>query len=170
MQSQKAILAILLIFGAGMVVGFFLGRSAAPTGTSIPSHSKSGKSVQVFRLSVDDLDQRLDLSTDQENKIREIYVESRKRLKLLLTPTVRDQVRQVHEEVRKLDESIRAELTEEQIAEYRQLPGMRTPTGKPSATPRLETEGTNEPLPSPLKGNSTLPPLLPLPDTNSTNS
>ena len=58
-------------------------------------------------------------------------------------------------------------LTEEQIAEYRQLPGMRTPTGKPSATPRLETEGTNEPLPSPLKGNSTLPPL---PDTNSTNS
>ena len=147
-----------------MVVGFFLGRSAAPTGTSIPSHSKSGKSVQVFRLSVDDLDQRLDLSTDQENKIREIYVESRKRLKLLLTPTVRDQV---HEEVRKLDESIRAELTEEQIAEYRQLPGMRTPTGKPSATPRLETEGTNEPLPSPLKGNSTLPPL---PDANSTDS
>ena len=147
-----------------MVVGFFLGRSAAPTGTSIPSHSKSGKSVQVFRLSVDDLDQRLDLSTDQENKIREIYVESRKRLKLLLTPTVRDQVR---EEVRQLDESIRAELTEEQIAEYRQLPGMRTPTGKPSATPRLETEGTNEPLPSPLKGNSTLPPL---PDANSTDS
>ncbi len=147
-----------------MVVGFFLGRSAAPTGTSIPSHSKSGKSVQVFRLSVDDLDQRLDLSTDQENKIREIYVESRKRLKLLLTPTVRDQV---HEEVRKLDESIRAELTEEQIAEYRQLPGMRTPTGKPSATPRLETEGTNEPLPGPLKGNST---LSPLPDANSTDS
>ena len=160
MQSQKAILAILLIFGAGMVVGFFLGRSAAPTGTSIPSHSKSGKSVQVFRLSVDDLDQRLDLSTDQENKIREIYVESRKRLKLLLTPTVRDQVR---EEVRQLDESIRAELTEEQVAKYRQLPGMRTPTGgKPPTPENSGARGAGAPLPDPPKGNSTLP----LPEVN----
>ena len=148
-----------------MVAGFFLGRSAAPAGVVAPSSPRSGKPAQVFQLSVDELDQRLDLSTNQEDKIREIYTESRKRLKFLLTPAVRDQVR---EEVRQLDKSIRAELTEEQILKYRQLPGMRTPTGKPPAPSRLETGGTNDspPLPDPLKENSTLP----LPEANGTGS
>ena len=166
MQSQKAILAILLIFGAGMVVGFFLGRSATTTGVVATPSPKSDKPKQIFQLSIDELDQRLDLSTDQENKIHEIYVESRKRLKFLLTPTVRDQVR---EEVRQLDESIRAELTEEQIAKYRQLPGMRTPTGgKPPSSKSSGAGGASDPLPLPdsPKGNSTLP----LPETNGTGN
>ena len=157
MQSQKAILAILLIFCAGMVAGFFVGRSAAPSVLVSSSSSRLGKPSQVFQLSVDELDQRLDLSADQENKIREIYVESRKRLKFLLTPAVRDQVR---EEVRQLDESIRLELTEEQIAKYRQLPGMRTPAGgRPSTSEASEVEGASGPLPLPdsSEGNSTLP-------------
>ena len=165
MQSQRAILAILLIFGAGMVAGFCLGRLAVPAGTGAPSHLKSGKSAQIFQLSVDELDQRLNLKADQKEKIREVYVESRKRLKFLLTPTVRDQMR---EELRKLDESIRAELTEEQITKYRQLPGTRTPSGKPPAPSRLEPSGTKDllPLPDSLNGNATLP----LPEANGSSS
>jgi len=167
MQSQRAILAILLIFGAGMVAGFFIGRSVTSADVVAPSSSSGfGKPAQVFQLSVDELDQRLGLSADQKNKIRDIYVESRKRLKFLLTPTVRDQVR---EEVRQLDESIRSELTKEQIAKYRQLPGMRTPAGgKPPSLENSGAGGSSDPLPLPdsSRGNSTLP----LPEANGTGS
>jgi hypothetical protein len=156
MQTQKAILAILLIFGAGVVAGFFIGRAKSPARLGDTPKLKVGESAQIFRLSVDELDQRLDLTTDQEDKIRGIYVESRQRLKFLLTPAVREQVR---EEVRKLDQAIRVVLTEEQLTKYSQLPGMRRPTGKPPEPPGPPTpKGTNDPMPAP-EGNATLPPL-----------
>jgi hypothetical protein len=156
MQTQKAILAILLIFGAGVVAGFFIGRVKSPAQVGVTPRLKVGESAQIFRLSVDELDQRLDLTTDQEDKIRGIYVESRRRLKFLLTPAVRESVR---EEVHKLDQAIRAELTEEQIAKFSQLPGMRRPTGKPPEPPiPPTTKGTNDPMPVP-EGNTTLLPL-----------
>ena len=166
MQSQRAILAILLIFGAGMVAGFFLGRPARPVGTSVPSHSKSGKSAQIFQLSVKDLVRELNLNPVQEKEIRKIYVGHRERLKAVLSKDIRKDVR---EEVNKRDDEIRAVLTAKQKEEFGKLPGMRRPSGKPKPSEKPSKPAiTNDPplLPDSPKGNSTVS----SPEDNSTDN
>jgi len=162
MQSQRAILAILLIFGAGMVAGFFLGRPAKPV--ALPPQPKPG---QTFRLDVDELKQRLSLKPAQEKEIRYIYSESQKRLKEEVLPeAIRQRVRK---EVLRRNKAIREVLDDEQRRNFGQLPGMRDPDGgRPIDSVNPKTEGTNDPLPvpAPLKGNSTLP----LPEANSTDN
>tara|TARA_A100001037_G_scaffold304826_1_gene342931 strand:- start:1325 stop:1783 length:459 start_codon:yes stop_codon:yes gene_type:complete len=145
MQSQKAILAVLLIFGAGLVAGYVIGRQAVPRPQVDESRSKE---VQVFRLDVGELSQRLNLTTDQEDQVRTVYAESQKRLKGVLSEDIR---RNVREEVALRDEKIRAILYPLQIKKYDQLPGMRRPTGKPTSAPPIQPlpEGGNETLPLP---------------------
>ena len=162
MQSQRAILAILLIFGAGMVAGFFLGRPAKPA--PLPPQPKPG---QVFRLNVDELKQRLSLKPAQEKEIRDIYTGSQKRLKEEVLPeTIRQRVRK---EVIRRNKAIREVLDDEQRKNFGQLPGMRDPDGgRPIDPVNPKTEGTNDslPVPAPLKGK----PTLPLPEANSTDN
>ena len=158
MQSWKVPLATLLIFGAGVATGFFLFHRAVPkspdkTQPTEPAAAK--QAIQIFRPSISRLTADLGLSTDQVEKIRTIYHESRERMKAHVGQARKAAQASLNQNLQSeqdlLNTAIAAVLDEKQFVKYRKLPGM-------SFSQTLERPSPSE-LPDPLKNsNATLPP------------
>ena len=162
MQPWKPILAALAIFSAGLVTGYFLGTSPAPAGGRVALQRGTEGPAQPFltQLTVADLDARLTLSYDQELQVQAVYDESRERMRQFLEPA---RLR-LHEEQRRLNESIRAVLTDEQARRFEKLPWHRF--GRPPGQPH--SNGTSpytvDPFTGHPDGNGSRPtPPLPTP-------
>jgi Spy/CpxP family protein refolding chaperone len=139
----KVILATMIIFGCGVVTGGLVVkvRTAHPrTARTDGSHTSSVRNAttapgappwQLQRKDfLDKMDRQLDLSSDQRQRIDRVMHESLERTRPLwqqIAPQMRDEMRRVREEIRK-------ELTPEQQKKFNDLI-------KPH--PKAKPDGTN---------------------------
>ena len=164
MNSWKIILAVVVIFGAGVITGGLLvnhvpGRqlgqvepsSAEPNAQLAADNHGPARSPEVSlprlaeRLSkelVRRLDKSLHLTMVQSNNIAKIVADGQERNHVIWT-NVAPQMRKVMQDV---NQQIRAELTPEQVKQFEVL--MKQRSSKPGFSERLESIkrlGTNPP-------------------------
>jgi Spy/CpxP family protein refolding chaperone len=150
-KAWKPILAALVIFAAGVVTGGLTldlkrppwNPRAGPRSDSIRKPYVSGRwDVQLREISKR-MEERLDLTLDQRERITAIVRETQSRMKALWE----DVAPKTREEMRQMRDKIRAELTPEQREKFEEIFKQRTERSHSrSAAPE---EKTNKPPANP---------------------
>jgi len=121
----KVVIAVMLIFGAGVVTGGLLVRSLVPrqaksaqTTTIMGTPTAPGSPVSPARqMFVQKVKRELDLSSDQSAQVDEIMRESRKRMNKIYEPVMPE----AREETRRVRQEIQALLTPEQKRKFNEV-------------------------------------------------
>lgn len=150
MSPWKVILATILIFGAGVLTGGLITKRSFRTAPILrpPSEDVAGPSPWFVRKEyLHRLEQRLQLTPSQRERIARILEESHERTKNLMRPISP----QMQAEVRDVRQKIKAELTPEQAVKFEEMRTRPAKTGdgredrrpgqRPPGTGR---RGTNE--------------------------
>jgi Spy/CpxP family protein refolding chaperone len=137
----KVILATLVIFGAGIVVGGLLGQRTAPVNApSARAFNPQNQNPGQFRLQqlLRRLERELALTAEQDQHIKKIIATSQERTKEMMKPVTLE----VGHETTRVCDAIRDELTPEQKvkfdtifkehSEHGERGGRRRPPGGPT--------------------------------------
>lgn len=128
MSPWKVILATILIFGAGVLTGSFITKRSFQTAPIIrpPSEDVAGPSPWFVRKEyLHRLEQKLQLTPSQRERIARILEESHERTKNLMRPISP----QMQAEVREVRQKIKAELTPEQGVKFEEMRNRSSKTG-----------------------------------------
>lgn len=119
MSPWKVILATILIFGAGVLTGSFITQRSFRTASNRPpSEEVAGPNPWFVRKEyLHRLDQKLQLTPGQRERIARILEESHERTKNLMRPISP----QMQAEVRDVRQKIKAELTPEQAVKFEEM-------------------------------------------------
>jgi Spy/CpxP family protein refolding chaperone len=148
----KVIIAVMLIFGAGVVTGGLIVRSLVPRQTAarqstsilgMPA-SSNGPISPARQMFVQKVRRELDLTPDQSTQVDDIMRESRKRMNKIYEPVMPE----AREETRRVRQEIQAILSPEQKKKFNEVFKRRQHEGgeeHKNNRARGETNAANEP-------------------------
>jgi Spy/CpxP family protein refolding chaperone len=118
-SQWKVILAALVIFGSGVITGGLLVKNTLPQKTSIKRKEPNAPTPWIAqRLEFHKrIEKELDLQPEQKQKIEQVFRESQDRMKPLwekISP-------QLHEEIARVQDEIRTQLSPEQGKKFDEL-------------------------------------------------